>query len=248
MKPYLYILLLSIPFDAFAQLENTKWKTTIHAPDPRNVVFYFKTDTVTLYTVSDSAIIEVMTYSADNGSLIFTKISGQSDCNSGSAGKYGFTIKGDSLLLRLLKDDCDDRHTAFENTKWSAWKTYPSINVPEAVLKKYTGVYAYDEAHPIIISMEKGVLYAEGPNNNLPKSPFIPISTSTFFLRVAAVEIDFIRDSSGNVVKFISHDEKNKMSKEKRKKEFWVARSQWRKRENLLLYLKIFLPGNAKTG
>jgi len=77
------------------------------------------------------------------------------------------------------------------------------------LLKQYAGVYGLDPAHPITISLEQGILYAEGPNNGLPKSPFSAITESKFLLRVAGVEMDFIKDEKGNVIKIISHEDKD---------------------------------------
>ncbi|MEP6747481.1 MAG: DUF3471 domain-containing protein [Bacteroidota bacterium] len=195
---------------ALAQLENSKWKTTLHLDGSTpNVILYFKKDSVSLFNVPDSALIEKMTYTKNDTSFILTKIDGQSDCDNGSPGKYGFTIRGDSLFLTLLQDDCYDRYSVIQNTKWAKWKEYRAVKVDETTLKKYTGVYQHDEGHPIIISLENGVLYATGPNNNLPKSPFIPVTTSKFFLRIAAVEMDFISNSAGNVISLISHETKD---------------------------------------
>jgi len=211
MKKYLFIFIaISFYSAAPAQLENTRWKTTLRLDDKMlNVIVDFIKDTVALYTVSDSIVIEKMTYTKTNALFTLLKIEGQSDCDNGTPGEYAFTIKGDSLFLRLLKDECYDRYSVLQNTKWKKWKSYPGIKVDEAVLKQYTGVYAHDEAHPITISLQNGILYAEGPNNGLPKSPFTPVTASKFFLRIAGVEIDFIKDANGNVFKLISHEEKD---------------------------------------
>lgn len=191
---------------AFAQLENTRWKTTLQIDGQVNTLMDFRRDTILIYTVADSSIIERMTYTSDDTSLTLVKIDGQSDCYK-KPGKYRFTITGDNLLLKLLADDCYDRYSVIQNTSWKKWKDYPGIIVPEAILKTYIGVYAFDESHPITISLNNGVLYAEGPNNGLPKSPFTPVTQSKFFLRIAGVEMDFVTDVNGKVVKMISHEE-----------------------------------------
>ncbi|MEO6316164.1 MAG: hypothetical protein ABIU63_09460 [Chitinophagaceae bacterium] len=208
MKNYLFIVFSTLfTLSSFAQLAHTKWKATIHTPDPKNVIFDFKKDTAVIYAVAGNDVIEVMTYSATGNSLTLTKINGESDCNDGSSGQYNFSIKSDSLFVALFKDECYDRSSAIDKTKWSKWKTYPGIKVDETILRQYTGVYARDQTHPILITLENGVLYAEGPNNNLPKSPFTPISASKFFLRIAGVEMDFIKDAKEKVVTLISHEE-----------------------------------------
>lgn len=210
MKKISFFVIASFLFTAvFAQLENTKWKTILQINGSLNSIIDFKKDTVSVYTVADSSLIEIMTYTKDDTSFTLVKIDGQSDCDNSSPGKYRYKIKGDSLVVELLKDDCYDRYSVIENTRWVKWKDYPGIKVDEALLKQYTGVYALDEAHPVTITLEHGVLYAEGRNNGLPKSPFTPVTESKFFLRIAAVIMDFVKDSTGNVVKIISHEEKD---------------------------------------
>jgi hypothetical protein len=191
---------------AFAQLENTRWKATLQINGPLNTLMDFRKDTVLIYTVADSNLIERMTYTSDDTSFTLLKIDGQSDCYK-EPGKYHFAITGDNLLLKLLADECYDRYSVIQNTTWKKWKDYPLIKVAESILKTYTGVYAVDKSHPITISLDNGVLYAEGPNNGLPKSPFIPVTESKFFLRIAGVEMDFIKDANGKIVKMISHEE-----------------------------------------
>lgn len=173
---------------------------------PLNTLMDFRKDTVLIYTVADSNLIERMTYTSDDTSFTLLKIDGQSDCYK-EPGKYHFAITGDNLVLKLLADECYDRYSVIQNTTWKKWKDYPGLKVAESILKTYTGVYAVDESHPITISLYNGVLYAEGPNNGLPKSPFIPVTESKFFLRIAGVEMDFIKDANGKVVKMISHEE-----------------------------------------
>lgn len=207
MKKNAFILLATLlSVTTFAQLENTRWKTILQIDGQVNTLMDFRKDTVLIYTVADSTMIEKMTYTSNDTSFTLMKIEGQSDCYK-EPGKYRFTITGDNLLLKLLADDCFDRYSVIQNTTWKKWKDYPGIAVPEAILKTYIGVYAFDESHPITISLNNGVLYAEGPNNGLPKSPFTPVTQSKFFLKIAGVEMDFVKDANGKVVKMISHEE-----------------------------------------
>jgi hypothetical protein len=195
---------------ASAQLENTRWKARLKINEGLLItIFDFKKDTLSIYAVADSTLIERMIYTNNDSSFTLLKIEGQSDCDNANTGEYGFTLTGDSLFLKLIKDNCYDRFSVIQNTRMVKWKNYPGIIVDEAILKQYTGVYGLDDAHPITISLEKGVLYAEGPNNKLPKSPFTAVTESKFFLRVAGVEMDFVKDAKGNIVKLISHEEKD---------------------------------------
>jgi hypothetical protein len=150
-----------------------------------------------------------MTYKKAGSSLTLLKVEGQSDCDNSTIGSYNYLLQGDSLLLKLVKDDCDDRSSVIANSVWKKLKVYPAIKIADAVLQQYTGVYAPDVAHPITVNLENGILYVEGKNNNLPKSALTPISETKFFLKIAAVEMEFVRDAKGNVVKLISHEDKD---------------------------------------
>jgi hypothetical protein len=193
----------------FAQLENTKWKATLIITEPVNVLFDFKKDVLSLYTVADSTMIETMSYAKDDTSFTLTRIDGQSDCDNSTPGKYRYKIKNDKIEIKMISDDCDDRSSVIDNTTWTKWKEPVEVKVDEAILKQYAGVYELDNAHPITVTFEGGRLYAEGPNNGLPKSPLLAESNTKFFLRIAGVEWDFVKDANGNIVKLISHEEKD---------------------------------------
>ena len=159
MKKISFLLLaFAVSASTFAQLENTKWKSTVTIDGPVNVIFDFKKTTVDLYRIADN---------------------------------------------------CNDRSSVLDGTEWKAWKEYIPAKVADAILKQYVGVYQLDAAHPITLTLDNNILYAEGPNNNLPKSPLTPVSETKFFLRIAGVEWDFIKDSNGKVIKLISHEEKD---------------------------------------
>jgi hypothetical protein len=210
MKKVILIILVTITSTSiFAQLKNTRWKGTIKGDNPRNVILDFKKDTAILYTISDSTIVERMTYTMNENSFTVKKIDGQSDCDNTTPGKYSFVIKNNNMLIKLINDACYDRSSALDTTKWTKWKNHPEVKVSENILKQYVGVYELDAQHPINITLENGRLNIEGPNNNLPKSPLISESNTKFFLKLAGVEFDFVKDANGKVVKMISHEEKD---------------------------------------
>ncbi|MEP7319808.1 MAG: DUF3471 domain-containing protein, partial [Panacibacter sp.] len=194
---------------AFAQLENTKWKSTITIDGPVNVIFHFKKTTVDLYRIADNSLIESMSYTHNDTSFTLKKISGQSDCDDAIPGKYRYVLMPKTLLLKVITDNCGDRSSVIDKTQWSAWKDPVEVKVSDAVLKQYAGTYQMDAQHPIILTLENGILYAEGPNNQLPKSPLIPESNTQFFLRIAGIRWDFIKDTKGNVTTLISHEAKD---------------------------------------
>lgn len=205
------VLLSAFVFSAsaFAQLENTKWKSTVTIDGPVNVIFHFKKTTVDLYRIADNSLIESMSYSHNDTSFTLKKIGGQSDCDDATPGKYRFVLMPKTMLLKVITDNCGDRSSVIDKTVWKVWKDYTAVKVADEILKQYAGTYQLDAAHPINITFDNGMLYMEGPNNNLPVSPLMAVSNTKFFLKVAGVEMDFVKDSNGKVVKLISHEEKD---------------------------------------
>jgi hypothetical protein len=106
---------------ASAQLKNTRWNATLELNGSVNTMIDFGKDTALVYTVSDSTMIEKMTYTSNDTSFTLMKIEGQSQCDN-IPGKYGFTIKENNLSVKVLKDECYDRSNVLENTTWTRWK------------------------------------------------------------------------------------------------------------------------------
>jgi hypothetical protein len=123
MKNIIFIFLASIALKpAFAQLKNTRWEGAIKGDNPRNAILDFKKDTLILYAVSNNEIVETMKYSIKENAFTVKKIYGQSDCDNTTPGKYGFEIKGGTMLIKLINDACHDRSSALDTTKWTKWK------------------------------------------------------------------------------------------------------------------------------
>ncbi|MFI5153813.1 MAG: DUF3471 domain-containing protein [Chitinophagales bacterium] len=196
-------------FSAKAQLSNTKWKATLNIDGPKNVIFDFKKDTLSVYAISDSSLIETMLFTDKDHMLTMQKISGQSDCDNATIGKYRYSPGHDTTRISMISDDCLDRSSVLNGSKWFIWKNHVAVKVDPSILKKYVGVYQLDADHELIISFENGELMVEGPKVDLPKLPLIPESKTRFFLKVAGVELDFIQDSSGKTIEMISHEEKD---------------------------------------
>jgi hypothetical protein len=211
LMKYLTLLFAIVTFSSslFAQPENTRWKARLDINGPINVIFDFKKDSAFLYTVADSTMIEFMSYVKTDTSFTLLKIGGQSDCDNITPGKYSFRLDNDTMYIQMITDDCPDRSSVINNSRWTKWKEHIEVKVDEAILQQYTGVYELDDAHPITITFENGRLYAEGPNNRLPKSPLTAEGNNTFFLRIAGVEWDFVKDAGGKVISLISHEEKD---------------------------------------
>ncbi len=119
MKKIIFILFVCIvSISAHAQLANTIWKDTLKLDNPTEVFFNFGKDTLTVTTVADSALVETMTYTVKDNVFIIQKVSGQSDCETSTLGKYKFEITGNEMLVTLVSDDCTDRSSVLDNTKF----------------------------------------------------------------------------------------------------------------------------------
>jgi hypothetical protein len=122
MKNISVIIMAIFTFSsAHAQLNNTKWSTTLQINGSINTMFDFKKDTALVYMVDDGSMIERMTYTSTDTSITLTKIDGQSPCDN-VPGTYLFTIKENNLMMKVLKDECYDRVNVIDNTVWSKWK------------------------------------------------------------------------------------------------------------------------------
>jgi hypothetical protein len=208
-KILLFIFPLFFQLTTSAQLANTRWVGTIKGDNPRKVYFNFNEGGFSVYTVSDSSLVEMMVYTTENNQLTVKKVDGQSDCDNGSTAKYSFKATKDSLFIKKIEDVCDDRSSAVDGFAGVKWKKHPEVKVDTSILKQYVGVYALDAHREVIISEENGKLQIEGPKIGLPKLALIAVSNSRFFLKIAYVEMDFIRDATGKVTKMISHEEKD---------------------------------------
>ena len=201
----LLAVLLTLSGFAKSQIQNTRWERTLPIDGDVNSILDFRNDTAALYTVADSSIVEVMSFSHTDSSITLVRLFGQSECDT-LPGKYRYTIQGDSLTLTMLSDNCYDRSSVIDGTKWRKWVDYPGIPLAASILSKYPGVYELDSLHPINITLSNDTLYMEGPENNLPKSPLRALSKTRFFLRVSGTTMDFIPDASGKISGLVSHE------------------------------------------
>jgi hypothetical protein len=177
MKKFTFIVFLSLlSVTLLAQFSHSSWQGTVRGDNPRNAILNFRKDSLLLFAVSDSSLIEVMTYTVKDMVLTMQKVEGQSDCDNNTIGKYRLSIEKGTLIVKMIADPCQDRSSALDGTMWQKWKAHPEVHVDGEILKQYTGEYEFDAGHHIFITLEKGYLQAEGPNNNLPKSPLYPES------------------------------------------------------------------------
>ena len=98
-----------------AQLDNSKWKGVLKLDDSVNVEFDFGKDTLTVLNLDENTVLETMIYTSTSSKFTLKKISGQSDCESSTVGKYKYRIKGKSLVMTVYEDTCNDRAPYLDN-------------------------------------------------------------------------------------------------------------------------------------
>lgn len=117
-KIFLIVLVAFIGVSANAQLANSKWKGILVLDTPVDVVFDFKTDTLEALVAADNSSLELMQYSIKDSVLSIQKISGQSDCAGTAIARYKFEMKEDAFVLTLVEDECYNRSSVLDGTKW----------------------------------------------------------------------------------------------------------------------------------
>lgn len=117
-KMFLIVLIAVISASVNAQFANSKWKSTLQLDNPVDVIFDFKSDTLEAIVVMDNSSLETMKYSTKDGILSIQKITGQSQCSSTTVAKYKYELKEKELYLTLVEDDCYDRYSVLDKTKW----------------------------------------------------------------------------------------------------------------------------------
>jgi hypothetical protein len=118
MKKTMSILLvLLVSMSVNAQLTHTKWKGTIKGDNPQEGTLKFTKDTLVLYA-ADGSVIETMTCKIADNVFSVKKVTGQSDCDTHTAGSYKFVIKAGTMSLSLASDACGDRSSALDKTQW----------------------------------------------------------------------------------------------------------------------------------
>jgi hypothetical protein len=107
-KTVMLLVLAFISLSSLAQLANTKWKVTLQLENATEVYFDFGRDTVKVYVMADSSLLETSLFTQKDGEMTILKVNGISQCE-GVTGTYNFEIKGEQLVLTLKSDQCFDR-------------------------------------------------------------------------------------------------------------------------------------------
>ena len=75
------------------------------------------------------------------------------------------------------------------------------INLSEAILKKYTGTYRISPQFSLDVVLENGQLWIQPAGQ--PKSPIYAERENFFFSKVVDGQLEFVADSSGNIVSVV---------------------------------------------
>ncbi len=102
-------LAASWPAQAQQVLAGTAWQGIANVPNPTEVVFQFKQDTILLFEQASKQVIERMRYSQKGNQWTWYKLSGNSPCSEQTPGTYAYKIQQDELAITVLQDDCPER-------------------------------------------------------------------------------------------------------------------------------------------
>ncbi|MEO6979076.1 MAG: DUF3471 domain-containing protein [Mucilaginibacter sp.] len=207
MKKIVTLLFLFATFNSHAQLANTKWKGTLNINGDIATLFDFGKDTLKITAFANGVTIENMVYAIADSTLTLKKTEGQSDCDNDVVGKYKFKINGGALSIKLIADACEDRSSVLNNTTYSKFAWPAAVKVDEAVLKQYPGVYAMDAGHKITVTVENGRLMADSKTNIPVKTEIYAVNESTFIFHFGEITLQFVKDTSGKVSKFVVHQD-----------------------------------------
>ena len=112
IKMLIVIATAFIALNTNAQLANTNWKGTLNIQGGMDVQFMYGKDTLNVINVEDNSTLETMKYTVKDSLVTIQKISGQSQCDPSSLGKYKFVINNGQMIMTLVSDDCYDRSNA----------------------------------------------------------------------------------------------------------------------------------------
>ncbi len=105
-----FFLLCSFFANSQIKLTDTKWEGEANVPKPMLIRFEFRRDTLEM--IYNGRIVERMNYTLKADTMTLVKLSGSSPCKE-EIGQYKVTIKGETLYIALISDDCMGRAKSF---------------------------------------------------------------------------------------------------------------------------------------
>ncbi len=122
MKNVIFVLMLLVTtVSAKAQLNGTKWRGNVNAPEDITVLLNFQKQTLEM-TAMDGNQLESMSYTVKGDTILLKKLSGGSPCDLDSTFKVKYSIKDDKLSITPLTDDCEGRQRAWQKQPFTKVK------------------------------------------------------------------------------------------------------------------------------
>ena len=107
---------------------------------------------------------------------------------------------GESIFKETLEKIIGDVYTPFEWENYTPYK--PIVKSVDTALSQYVGVYAADTVKAVV-TLQAGQLKVEMEKGGLPKSNLYMEKPDLFFLKMAAIQFQFVRGASGTIDKMI---------------------------------------------
>ena len=107
---------------------------------------------------------------------------------------------GESIFKETLEKIIGDVYTPFEWENYTPYK--PIVKSVDTALSQYVGVYAADTVKAVV-TLQAGQLKVEMEKGGLPKSNLYMEKPDLFFLKMAALQFQFVRGASGTIDKMI---------------------------------------------
>jgi hypothetical protein len=130
MNKLLFIIIfLLLGSTSFAQntvnpLKNTRWKGTVNVPTPTGAIIAFDEGKIVFRETENDSPIEELSYTIEGNILMMKKTAGGSPCTENQVAKMSFEIVKDTLVLKVIADDCEIRSAAFTDEQGNpyVWK------------------------------------------------------------------------------------------------------------------------------
>jgi CubicO group peptidase (beta-lactamase class C family) len=108
---------------------------------------------------------------------------------------------GESIFKEMLEEIIGDVYTPWQ---WEGYVPYFAyLNTPAKELNDYLGTYKMGDMEAVVSSAE-GKLFLEAEKGGVKKQKLYLLASGRYRLREFPVEIDFQKDSYGNVIKMIA--------------------------------------------
>jgi hypothetical protein len=121
-----YLLLGSTSFaqNAVNPLKNTRWMGTVNVPTPTGAIIAFDEGKIVFRETENDSPIEELSYTIEGNVLTMKKTAGASPCTENQVAKMTFEIVKDTLVLKVIADDCEIRSAAFTDEQGNpyVWK------------------------------------------------------------------------------------------------------------------------------